>query len=263
MLKALEITCQTGALKILRNKESVFHQHGKITVDKNHTLGRGKAGAIVYKGAYDEREVAVKVIVNNPSRALNEVEILRKLDQHENVVRFFAAEQEGDKIYIALEFCIITLYQEVHAKIHKPFAPFVLMKCTEGLAFLHSRGVVHGDINPDNILLNGLGQIKITDFGSARLTCENTVSQSMFEEYEQPSDWMAPEVLLAISNKISFFRKRKSVKFLNISVLLTLKSNCCFQFCWYLIIFMKHKKLTLFCRTLKVTYLPWDAYSTS
>ena len=37
----------------------------------------------------------------------------------------------------------------------------------EGLSYLHDKGVVHGDIKPDNILLSGDGEVKLSDFGSA------------------------------------------------------------------------------------------------
>ena len=46
------------------------------------------------------------------------------------------------------------------------FCPFIL----QGLDYLHSHKIAHGDLKPDNLLLGANGHIKIADFGSSQLT---------------------------------------------------------------------------------------------
>ena len=37
----------------------------------------------------------------------------------------------------------------------------------QGVAYIHSRGICHGDVKPDNFLVNEKGQVKLADFGTS------------------------------------------------------------------------------------------------
>jgi serine/threonine-protein kinase len=52
-------------------------------------------------------------------------------------------------------------------------ALLIIERCLECINFAHSRGVIHGDIKPANIFTVGKNQIKLTDFGVARIYAEN------------------------------------------------------------------------------------------
>ncbi|KAK1794906.1 hypothetical protein P4O66_010102 [Electrophorus voltai] len=70
----------------------------------------------------------------------------------------------------------------------------LMRQILEGVAFLHSKNVVHLDLKPQNILLtsdNPLGDIKIVDFGLSRMMCN---SQEIREIMGTP-EYVAPEVL--------------------------------------------------------------------
>lgn len=69
---------------------------------------------------------------------------------------------------------------------------FVLRQTLVGLAYLHSRHIVHRDIKSDNILTNAEGACKLADFGySAQLTQEKNGRDSKVGTL----CWMAPELI--------------------------------------------------------------------
>jgi len=68
-------------------------------------------------------------------------------------------------------------------------ASYILSCLSNGLAYLHSNNVLHRDIKCANLLVNPSGEVKLADFGIARLL-ENNVT---FSTYGTPH-WMAPEI---------------------------------------------------------------------
>ena len=67
---------------------------GNLSFNPLHVLGKGCEGTFVYKGKFDNRDVAVKrVLAACFSIADREVELLRESDEHQNVVRYFCMEQ--------------------------------------------------------------------------------------------------------------------------------------------------------------------------
>ena len=55
-------------------------------------------------------------------------------------------------------------------------AAAVMRSMLTGLSVAHSAGMVHRDIKPDNILINGDHQVKLADFGLVRETSQNTAT---------------------------------------------------------------------------------------
>ena len=86
---------------------------GKISFNPKDVLGHGAEGTIVYRGTFDNRDVAVKRILPECfSFADREVQLLRESDEHPNVIRYFCTEKDRQFQYIAIELCAATL-QEV------------------------------------------------------------------------------------------------------------------------------------------------------
>lgn len=72
----------------------------------------------------------------------------------------------------------------------------------EGIAYLHSRGIVHCDIKGKNILV-GNGSVKLTDFGSAKRVTETTVVEDVNCSVNGTPLWMAPEVVRQVEQGLA------------------------------------------------------------
>ena len=139
-------------------------------------LGRGGM-ATVYLALQEsvDREVALKIMSpalmvdpNFGERFLREARIAAKL-HHRHVVGVHDVGKYGDIHYIAMEY---VSGGSAHRDDGKPVDPtFVLRVVREiatALAYAHSKGFVHRDVKPDNILMREDGSSALTDFGIAR-----------------------------------------------------------------------------------------------
>jgi serine/threonine-protein kinase len=145
-------------------------------------LGEGGFG-VVYR-AYDpllKRRVAIKLCpVADPAlrrRFLREAEIAGKL-QHKNIVIAFAFGVFEHAPFIVWE---LLPGEDLDHYIGRPEAslPFpvrldVLVQVAQGLAYAHSRGVIHRDVKPSNVRVLDGRRVKIMDFGVAKLATEQS-----------------------------------------------------------------------------------------
>ena len=111
-----------------------------------------------------------------------------------NIMTVYELGQEGDRLFMAMEFLDgHTLRNEIDTKGFLPVdrAIEVASQVLEGLDHAHKVGVVHRDIKPDNIQILSNGNIKITDFGIARLTFQPNLTMDG-QVFGTPS-YMSPE----------------------------------------------------------------------
>ncbi|MDE3113747.1 MAG: serine/threonine protein kinase [Chloroflexota bacterium] len=136
-----------------------------------------------------QRDVAVKVL--DPQAAddatlrklfVREAQALAKIS-HPNVVAVYDVGEVDGLPYIVMEHLPgRSLKQRIDVEGPLAVAEAVRLaaEVASGLAFAHSRGMVHADLKPSNILLDDQDRAKIADFGIARLPQEDATTPQMF-----------------------------------------------------------------------------------
>ncbi len=173
---------------------------GRYTIED--VLGGG-AMATVYR-AHDgvlERDVALKILHESyltddaaVERFRREARAVAQLS-HPNIVTVIDRGEEDGRQFIVFEFIpgqTLKDYVADRGPISVREALEVAVEVGTGLAFAHRQGLVHRDVKPQNVILNGDGQAKVTDFGIARdLDVEHGVTQT--GTVVGTSDYIAPE----------------------------------------------------------------------
>ncbi len=142
-------------------------------------LGEGGMG-IVYlaEDTKLEREVAIKFLSHNISLNSEEKErfkIEAKASaalNHPNIATIYAIEEYNDDLFISMEYIEGTeLKDKIQSdpiKIDEIIS--IAAQIAEGLQSAHEKDIVHRDIKPSNIMVNSKNQIKIMDFGLAKMS---------------------------------------------------------------------------------------------
>ncbi len=163
----------------------------------------GGGTGVVYK-ALDQRLaeaededafVAVKVL---PSEVSGNEKALRALQQevakgrtlnHPNIVRCIDLDREDGLNFIVLEWLdgksLATILQETGSKnIDLATTMDIVKQVSLALDYAHERGVVHGDVNPGNVRITTQGEVKVFDFGIARVLQKEQDRQPDFDPRE-------------------------------------------------------------------------------
>ncbi len=142
-------------------------------------LGRGAMG-VVYLARHTKlnRHVALKMAVEGRVAERDLIRFLAEAEavaavRHSNVVQVYDYGEVDGRPYMALEFCpggsLAQRLEKSYSFPPKETAE-LLRQVATGVAAAHEEGIVHRDLKPANVLLTGLGEPKVADFGIAKRT---------------------------------------------------------------------------------------------
>jgi serine/threonine-protein kinase len=197
MMRAVGASTQTGAMPTMRIDGGTFPGDtapampvqdlapgstfaGRYKIDQ--IIGRGGMG-VVYKAvdAQLDETVAIKtlpgdVMTRSPEdleRFKREIRLARKIT-HRNVLRTYDYGEAEGVYFISMEFVRgYTLAELLDEAPDHRMAPRVALGVTRqicrGLDAAHEQGIIHRDIKPQNVLIDHKGEVKLMDFGIARM----------------------------------------------------------------------------------------------
>jgi len=162
-------------------------------------LGKGAFGLVtLVKDVNQNKAYALKAIkksqvVENGMEEyiVNEKNIMLKMG-NPFLVNLCATYQDSKRLYLLLEVCLGgELFNILRTKTYfsEPTARFYTACVVEGFAYMHSKNIIYRDLKPENLVLDGNGYLKITDFGFAKEITANTFT------FCGTPDYLAPEVI--------------------------------------------------------------------
>lgn len=164
------------------------------------TLGTGSFGRVKFSTHKEAGSIwAIKMLkksevirLQQTEHMLSEKRILASLD-HPFIVTLAGTFQDERYLYMALEYVVggefFTHLRNV-GKLENPDAKFYAAQVSLIFEYLHQRDFIYRDLKPENLLIDAVGYLKITDFGFAKRVAFKTYTLCGTPEY------IAPEVLL-------------------------------------------------------------------
>jgi serine/threonine protein kinase len=147
-------------------------------------IGRGGMSEVFKARDPNGKTVAIKILQEMNPYLVNKFEqegnqIGPLLRGHPNIVYVYGFHHSLDgRLYFVMEFVDApSLRKVMQQPLSETEAVTVVGQVCSALSFAHKNGIVHRDIKPENILVTPSGQVKVLDFGIAKLTSASTVTQ--------------------------------------------------------------------------------------
>ncbi|KAJ5220761.1 uncharacterized protein N7469_009648 [Penicillium citrinum] len=214
--KEVRMSAMTENEVMDRLRSVVSKDNPNDSYSKQRKIGQGASGSVyvarvkehapspvareLYRQYGPRCQVAIKQmdLRSQPRKELivNEI-IVMKDSQHANIVNFLDSflQEQSNELWVVMEFMeggALTDVIDNNQVIAENQIATICAETCKGLAHLHSQNIIHRDIKSDNVLLDRVGHVKITDFG---FCAKLTESKSKRATMVGTPYWMAPEVV--------------------------------------------------------------------
>lgn len=183
-------------------KESISYSAARV-------IGNGSFGVVFQATVRETGEtVAIKKVLQDKRYKNRELQIMRMID-HTNVCQlkhcFYSSGDKADEVYLnlVLEYVPETVYRitKHYSKVKTPiptiYVKLYVYQLLRSLAYIHSLGICHRDIKPQNLLLDPTSQVvKLCDFGSAKVLVKSEPNIS----YICSRYYRAPELIFGATD---------------------------------------------------------------
>lgn len=152
-------------------------------------LGEGGMGTVyLAEDTMLERLVAIKELNRSTSntsepfgnRFQQEALALAKLN-HPNITHLYTFVPQEDTYWMVMEYVQGKTLEEwlnINRKLSPELACSIVVQILEGLHHAHRKGIIHRDLKPANVMISDDGEVKIMDFGIARIKNSQRITQS-------------------------------------------------------------------------------------
>jgi serine/threonine-protein kinase len=153
-------------------------------------LGAGGMGEVyLAQDTTLDRKVAIKFLSQNSAvgeqankRFAREAKAAAALD-HPNICSVYEVGEEAGYSFIVMQYVegetLASLIQHEPLELQK--ALDIAVQIADALAEAHSRRIIHRDVKPQNVMLTARGQVKVLDFGLARVVREDSPIENTLE----------------------------------------------------------------------------------
>ncbi len=177
-------------------KHTIERTIGKYLI--TDVIGQG-GWSIVYRGIHSSLNmpVAIKMLKHNMAmdpdfmaKFQNEAQIIASLN-HDNIVRVYDIEHLYGTVFIVMEFLagmsLEYILEDLPHLTFRRVMDFLIQVC-HGLGYAHGQGIIHQDVKPANVFIQGGDRARIVDFG---LACATGSEDSL--DFAGTPHYMAPE----------------------------------------------------------------------
>lgn len=184
---------RSGILKDFSIQDEVVGQGAFATVKKAAERKTGKTFAV--------KIINKRKVMGNMDGVTRELEVLQKMD-HPRIVRLKGFYEDNDNYYMVMEFVSggdLMDFVAAHGAVGEDAGREITRQILEAIKYIHSMGISHRDLKPDNILIEQDDPVlvKITDFGLAKIQDNGTFMKTFCGTLA----YVAPEVIGSKNNE--------------------------------------------------------------